>query len=95
MKVQVYPDSSFSAGVWVHIEGAVTPHFDSTGHVTGMDEKGTFVSDIKQYLHKAQEYNILVFFCLWNGATKQNPHYRLDGLIKVRNPLFRRHCLPF
>ncbi|XP_046582031.1 mannan endo-1,4-beta-mannosidase-like [Haliotis rubra] len=71
-----------SIRVWVHIEGAVTPHFDASGMVVSLDQKGTFISDIKKYLRKALEYNILIFFCLWNGALAQNDHFKLDGLIK-------------
>ncbi|XP_046582030.1 mannan endo-1,4-beta-mannosidase-like [Haliotis rubra] len=71
-----------SIRVWVHDEGAVSPHFDSSGMVVSLDQKGTFISDIKKYLRKALEYNILVFFCLWNGAQAQNDHIHIDGLIK-------------
>lgn len=56
----------------------MTPHFDERGHVIGLDRDGTFLKEIKDYLEKAQDYNILVFFCLWNGALV---HPRLDNLI--------------
>ncbi|XP_064600905.1 mannan endo-1,4-beta-mannosidase-like [Liolophura sinensis] len=71
-----------SLRIWIHIEGAVTPNFDGNGYVTAPDKEGTFLNEMKTYLKKAQEYNILVFFCLWNGAVAQGDHYKLDGLIK-------------
>ncbi|XP_064600906.1 mannan endo-1,4-beta-mannosidase-like [Liolophura sinensis] len=72
-----------SLRIWIHIEGAVTPNFNANGYVTAPDKEGTFLNEMKTYLRKAQEYNILVFFCLWNGAlAKPEDHYKLDGLIK-------------
>ncbi|XP_046582032.1 mannan endo-1,4-beta-mannosidase-like isoform X1 [Haliotis rubra] len=70
-----------SIRVWVHIEGATSPHFDSNGNVLSLDQKGTFLSDMHEFLESARKYNVLVFFCLWNAAVKQN-HANMDGLIK-------------
>ena len=36
--------------------------------VTGTDGRGTMVDDLKQLLDAAQAQNIMVIFCLWNGA---------------------------
>ncbi|KAK6195089.1 hypothetical protein SNE40_000587 [Patella caerulea] len=69
-----------SIRVWIHVEGVVSPHFDNNGYVTGLDERGTFIAEFKEYLHRAQHYNILIFPCLWNGAKKQE-HKHLAELI--------------
>jgi mannan endo-1,4-beta-mannosidase len=52
--------------------------------VTGLDNGGTFINDMKAMLTAAQQHNIFVFPTLWNGAVNQRTHYRLDGLIRVR-----------
>ena len=70
-------------GIWIHIEGESSPHFDGSGHVIGLDNGGTFINDMKAMLTAAQRHNIFVFPTLWNGAVNQNTHYRLDGLIRV------------
>ncbi|XP_064617065.1 mannan endo-1,4-beta-mannosidase-like [Liolophura sinensis] len=74
-----------SVRIWLHIEGENTPQFDSHGFVTAPDRDGTLISDMKQYLQAAYRYNILVFFCLWNGATHQTD--KLEGLIKTEAKL--------
>ncbi|XP_062593358.1 mannan endo-1,4-beta-mannosidase-like [Saccostrea cucullata] len=71
-----------SIRIWIHIEGESSPHFDGSGHVTGLDNGGTFINDMKSMLTAAQNHNIFVFPTLWNGAVKQQTHYRLDGLIR-------------
>lgn len=69
--------------MWIHIEGETSPAFNNkTGMVTGLDIKGTFINDMREYLQAARRKNILVFPTLWNGAVKQSFWYRLDGLIK-------------
>ncbi|ESO92793.1 hypothetical protein LOTGIDRAFT_216450 [Lottia gigantea] len=76
----VHDNGGNSIRVWIHVEGVISPHFDSNGYVTGLDKVGTFIAEFKEYLAKAQSYNILIFPCLWNGAVKQN-HEHLHGLI--------------
>lgn len=54
--------------MWLHVEGANTPAFDSNGYVTGPDRTGTMISDMRSFLDFAQSKDILVIFVLWNGA---------------------------
>jgi mannan endo-1,4-beta-mannosidase len=56
----------------VHVHGAVSPAFDSSGLVTGLDRDGTFIDEFKQYLDDALARNILIFPTLWNGAVVQD-----------------------
>ncbi|PVD25442.1 hypothetical protein C0Q70_13098 [Pomacea canaliculata] len=70
-----------SMRTWVHIEGATSPKFNSSGYVTGLDSgDGSFLKDFIQYLDDAKQRNIFIFPCLWNAAVKQN-HDNLNGLI--------------
>lgn len=64
------------AGVWVHIEGATSPHFTTDGMVDGTDEQDTLISDLRSYIQSAAEYGVLVFLTLWNGAKKGEQHER-------------------
>lgn len=61
-------------GIWLHVEGANTPAFDSSGFVTGPDSTGTMIDDMRSYLDFAQSKNILVIFVLWNGAYLREQH---------------------
>ena len=58
--------------MWLHVEGDNTPAFDGQGFVTGPDSTGTMINDMKSFLDYAQSKNILVIFCLWNGAYLRN-----------------------
>eukprot|EP00164_Ancoracysta_twista_P001842 GFYU01002423.1.p1 GENE.GFYU01002423.1~~GFYU01002423.1.p1 ORF type:complete len:436 (-),score=74.36 GFYU01002423.1:88-1341(-) len=73
-----------SIRIWLHISGQVSPQFDSTGHVVGLDLGNTLVEDMRAYLKKAESYNILVFFCLWNAAIMEPP---VEGLLSVESKL--------
>jgi len=57
---------------WLHVEGDHTPVFNSTGFVTATDVAGSLISDMRRYLQAAAELDVLVFFCLWNGAVLRN-----------------------
>lgn len=61
-----------ASGIWLHVEGDNTPAYDSSGFVTGPDRTGTMINDMKSFLDFAQSKNILVIFCLWNGAYLRN-----------------------
>ncbi|XP_052696831.1 mannan endo-1,4-beta-mannosidase-like [Crassostrea angulata] len=76
-----------SIRIWIHIEGESSPKFDSNGHVTGTDNGGTLINDMRDMLRAAQQHNIFVFPTLWNGALNQNYHYRLNGLIQDTSKL--------
>lgn len=65
-----------SIRVWVHAEGANTPHFDGNGYVTGTDRQGTLISDLKHFLDICKRNNILVNLVLWNGALMRNNNYK-------------------
>ncbi|KAK6195091.1 hypothetical protein SNE40_000589 [Patella caerulea] len=95
----VHDNGGNSVRVWVHIEGATSPHFDGNGYVTGLDKTGSFINEFKEYLKAAHKYNILIFPCLWNGAQNhQDVHYRLDGLIRDTNKLssyINKALIPF
>ncbi|XP_061188482.1 mannan endo-1,4-beta-mannosidase-like isoform X2 [Saccostrea echinata] len=71
-----------SIRIWIHMEGESSPHFNDSGHVAGLDSGGTFINDMTSMLTAAQNRNIFVFPTLWNGAVRQETHYRLDGLIR-------------
>jgi mannan endo-1,4-beta-mannosidase len=55
--------------VWVHIDGQWSPKFDAQGFATGEDVK-SLIEELGEYLDFAEELNIFVIFCLWNGAVK-------------------------
>lgn len=63
-------------GVWLHIEGETSPHFNNNGYVDKTDAAGSLINDMRSFLHAAKRYNVFVFFVLWNGAKKQATHYR-------------------
>ncbi len=49
---------------WMHVNGTVTPAFDTTGHVTG---PGTYtISDLRKILDLAWQREIGVNICLWS-----------------------------
>jgi len=58
--------------VWLHVEGDNNPLFDDNGFVVGTDAAGTLVEEMRAYLRAAAELDVLVFFCLWNGAVLRN-----------------------
>lgn len=62
--------SSFyiTKGMWLHVEGANTPNYDSNGYVTGLDRTGTMLNDMRSFLDFAKSKNLFVIFALWNGA---------------------------
>jgi len=64
----------------VHVHGATSPKYDSTGMVTGLDNGGTFIEEFRQYLDDAFARDILIFPCLWNGAVVQERE-KLHGLL--------------
>ncbi|KAI9559836.1 endo-beta-1 [Daphnia sinensis] len=59
-----------SVRMWLHVDGANTPAFDSNGYVTGPDNTGTMISDMRSFLDFAQSKNLMVVFVLWNGAVR-------------------------
>lgn len=62
--------------MFVHVEGGDTPQFDATGHVIATDAGGNLIRDLNLFLDTAQQYNIFVILCLWNGAGVSNDNYR-------------------
>lgn len=66
-----------SIRVWVHADSAWTPKFhvmagDDHGFVYATDSKQSLIEDLRRYLRWAQELNLLVVLCLWNGAVLPN-----------------------
>ena len=59
-------------GIWLHVEGYNTPTFDDSGMVISPDAEGTLFYDLLEFLDAAAKENILVTFCLWNGAVQKN-----------------------
>ncbi|XP_055895654.1 mannan endo-1,4-beta-mannosidase-like isoform X2 [Biomphalaria glabrata] len=76
-----------SLRLWIHVQGETSPAFDSNGMVTGLDTKGTFLDDFKELLRLALQYNIFLFPTLWNAGVDQDPHHRLDGLLRDSSKL--------
>ena len=60
------------SGIWLHVEGDNSPHFDADGFVLGPDRDGTLVTEIRKFLDVAKSKNILVVLVLWNGAVLRN-----------------------
>ena len=58
--------------IWLHVEGDKTPEFDGHGNVIGTDASGSLIAEMKKYVQTAQDMDILVIFCLWNGALMRN-----------------------
>lgn len=50
----------FILGIWIHVEGASTPQFDSNGYVVAPDNTGDFINDLSRFLDVAAEYNVFV-----------------------------------
>ncbi|XP_046352323.2 mannan endo-1,4-beta-mannosidase-like [Haliotis rufescens] len=92
---ELHESGGNSIRIWIHVQGETSPLFDGNGYVTGLDSSGTFLSDMKELLGLGQKYNILVFFCLWNGAVKFDKEYRMDGLIRDTGKLtsYLQHAL--
>lgn len=72
----------FVKGVWVHVEGQTSPHFDNNGHVTGTDSSNSLIHELTEYLQYARNHHVFIFLCLWNGAERGSTNWRLEGLIK-------------
>lgn len=56
----------------MHVEGDNTPNYDDAGYVTGLDQTGTMLDEMRSFLDFALSKNILVVFALWNGAVLKN-----------------------
>jgi len=54
------------------VEGDNTPQWDSDGYVTGLDNTGTMMNDLKRFLDAAQAADIVVIPVLWNAALMRN-----------------------
>nr|XP_045603070.1 mannan endo-1,4-beta-mannosidase-like [Procambarus clarkii] len=61
-----------SIRIWVHVEGDNTPNYDDNGFVTACDRTGDFENNVLSLLDAALENNVLVDFCMWNGAILRN-----------------------
>ena len=60
---------------WLHPEGEMIPVFDQNGYITGMDQSGSLIRELKDMLDNAQKNNILITICLWNGALQRTQRY--------------------
>merc|ERR1719359_25997 len=58
---------------WLFVEGESIPAWDSAGKVISTDAANTLIEDVRKYVRTAASMNILVFFCLWNGANANKP----------------------
>ena len=76
---EVLQNTSRSGGhamrIWLHVEGDHTPVFNASGFVVATDIAGSLIADMRRYLQAAAELDILVFFCLWNGAVVRRSPY--------------------
>lgn len=63
-------------GMFVHVEAESTPQFDPTGHVVATDAGNNLIRDLSLFLDVAEQYNVFVILCLWNGAGVSNTNYR-------------------
>jgi len=54
------------------VEGDNTPKWDADGYVTGLDNTGTMVADMKRFLDAAGARDIVVIPVLWNAALMRN-----------------------
>lgn len=82
------------------MEGDNTPKWDSDGYVTGLDNTGTMINDMKRFLDAAGARDIVVIPALWNGALMRNQNVvnlawddaklqsYIDNALKVRNFIF-------
>jgi len=65
-----------SIRVWVHVEGAEQPEFDSNGFCTGTDAANTLIPDLRKLLDACQENGIFMNLVLWNGAEMREQNYK-------------------
>jgi hypothetical protein len=54
------------------VEGDNTPQWNSDGYVTGLDNTGTMIGDMKRFLDAAGARDIVVIPVLWNAALMRN-----------------------
>eukprot|EP00750_Incisomonas_marina_P027972 INCI6308.1.p1 GENE.INCI6308.1~~INCI6308.1.p1 ORF type:complete len:339 (-),score=49.69 INCI6308.1:810-1826(-) len=57
-----------SIRMWLFVEGANIPSFDSSGHCNGTDGTNTLISDLRHYARFAASQNVFITLTLWNGA---------------------------
>ena len=50
--------------IWLFVEGASIPEFDSSGAVVGTDGKNTLIPEIRSLLHYAASVNVFVILAL-------------------------------
>jgi len=55
--------------LWLHVEGASNPKWDSSGKASGADTD-SLISELGEFLDAAQKNGIFIIIVLWNGATK-------------------------
>lgn len=62
--------------MWLFVEGQSAPLFDTAGFVTGTDQTGTLVEDVRNYVRYAASRNVFVVLTLWNGALMRNENVK-------------------
>ena len=65
-----------SIRIWLFVEGASIPEFDSAGRVTATDKSGTLVAELQSLLQFAARKNVFVILTLWNGALMRQPQMK-------------------
>ena len=59
---------------WLFVEGASgIPLYDADGMVNGTDAAGSLAEDMRKYVRLAASMDVLVTWCLWNGAVLRDP----------------------
>ena len=65
--------------VWLHTVGeGPSPKWGAFGSVDGTDEQNTMIDELKEALDYAETKNVLIIFCLWDGASKQMTERLVD-----------------
>jgi len=57
-----------SLRLWLFVEGATIPEFDSSGAVTATDGANTLIPELRSLLQYAATKNVFIILALWNGA---------------------------
>lgn len=65
---------------WLFVEGTTIPTFLPDGTVNSTDITDSLITDLRRYMEQAQRYNIMIQWCLWNGAVLK-PTDGIWGLI--------------
>jgi len=76
---------------WLFVEGDAIPAWGSGGKVVATDAAGSLVRDVVHYVRAAAAHNVVVFFCLWNGAVLRPVKTPQSSFVQIERSAFYRY----